>query len=221
MALSANAKLRERMAPGEFAYAPAAGVTVYEGALLALNAAGTVQPIQAAGSLVFAGIADGQRVNSPSGADVRPVRCRKGIWALTVAGATAANVGAPVYATDDNTVGLGGTSAAAVAGGANHGAGTFTAGPTPGAGAKVGSYLLTFTGATAFTLVDPNGDAMPAGATLAAYATNATLAFTITAGGTAFQAGDYFAIAVAQTGGGLAIGTLAGIEGGQTYVKLS
>ena len=220
MALSANAKYRERLAPGEFAYVAAAGVTIYEGALLALNAAGTVQPIQVAGSLAFAGLADGQRINNPAGTDMRAVRCRKGIWALTVPGATAANVGAAVYATDDATVGLGSYAAAATAYGSNHGNGTFTAGPVAGAGAKPGNYVLTFTGATAFTLVDPNGDSLPGAASLAAYS-NPALSFTNTAGTNAFQAGDYFTIAVVETSGGLPIGTLAGIDNGQTYVKLA
>jgi predicted RecA/RadA family phage recombinase len=106
MALTANVKLRERMAPGEFAYVPLAGETIYEGSLCALNAAGTVQRIQTSGSAVFAGIAGGQRINTPSGNDARPVRMRKGIWALTVPSATAANIGATVYATDDSTVTL-------------------------------------------------------------------------------------------------------------------
>lgn len=220
MALSANAKYRERLAPAEFAYVPAAGVTIFEGALVALNSAGTLQPIQTSGSLVAVGLADGARNNNPSGNDIRPVRVRRGTWALTVAGATAANVGATVYATDDATLGLGGYAATAVAGGSNHGNGTFTTGPTAGTGAKPGAYVLSFTGATAFTIADPNGDALPAGAALAGYS-DAALSFSITAGTNAFQAGDSFTITVAETGGGLAIGMLAGIESGQTYVKLN
>ncbi len=218
MALSGNAKYLQRFGC-EFGYAGAAGTHIYAGALLALNAAGTVQPIQTAGSLVFAGLADGERNNVAPFTDTRAVNCHKGTWALPVTGATAANVGAAVYATDDNTVGLGSYSAAAAAGGSNHGNGSFTVGPTPGAGAKVGNYLLTFTSATTFTLTDPNGDALAPGASLGAYS-DAAMAFTLAAGTNAFQAGDYFAIAVAETGGGLLIGRLAGIDNGQTYVTL-
>jgi hypothetical protein len=220
MPLTAAVKLRERMLPGEFAYVALAGETIYEGGLVALNAAGTLQRIQTAGSVVFAGIADGTRINSPAGNDVRAVRCRKGIWQLNVAGASPANVGQTVYATDDATVVLGGLSVAAAASGSNHGNGTFTTGPTLGAGAKPGQYLLTFTGATTFTMVDPNGDALPAGAALAGYA-DAAMSFSITAGTNAFQAGDTFTFTVAETGGGLPIGTLAGIDAGQTYVRLT
>jgi hypothetical protein len=220
MALIGQVKLRERMLPCEFAYAVLGGETVYEGGLVALNAAGTLQRIQTAGSVVCAGIADGTRINSPAGNDVRAVRCRKGTWQLNVAGATVANISQTVYATDDATVVLGGLTATVVAGGANYGNGTFTTGPTLGAGAKAGQYLLTFTGATTFTMTDPVGDAMPAGAALAGYADPA-MSFSITAGTNAFQAGDIETITVAETGGGLPIGTLAGIDGGLTYVRLS
>jgi hypothetical protein len=47
------------------------------------------------------------------------------------------------------------------------------------------------------------------------------MSFSITAGTNAFQAGDIETITVAETGGGLPIGTLAGIDGGLTYVRLS
>lgn len=69
-----------------------------------------------------------------------------------------------------------------------------------GAKAKIGSYAVKMTGATAFTVTDPNGDSLPAAAALGAY-TDAQINFTITAGGTAFIAGDSFTIVVAAGSG--------------------
>jgi hypothetical protein len=79
------------------------------------------------------------------------------------------------------------------AGGANAGNGTITA-PALGTGAKAGAYVLTFTGATTFTLVAPDGTQLANGATGTAYA--GQLGFTVSAGGTAFVAGDGYTITV-------------------------
>lgn len=93
------------------------------------------------------------------------------------------------------------TASAAAKAGGNTGNGTFGT-ITPGAGAKEGVYVLTMTAATTFTITDPNGDSLPGGSTGVAYS-NAALAFTLTAGGTAFVAGDAFNITVTQgTGAG-------------------
>ena len=87
------------------------------------------------------------------------------------------------------------TPAGAGTNGANTGTGTITA-PTFGAQAKPGVYKITFTGATTFTVTDPTGDVLTTtGATGTAFL-DAQLGFTITAGGTAFVAGDGFAITV-------------------------
>jgi len=218
MALSANVKLVERFAPGEFAYPVASGSHVYLGALVALTAANTLVPMGNANAVAFAGIADVERDNT-LGTDTRAVRCRKGTWAITVPNATPAAIGAPVYAVDDGTVSLA-NPAVAVAAGANTGNGGFGTTATAGAGVVAGPYTLTMTSATAFTLTDPNGDAMPVGTVGTAYS-NRALSFTLSAGGTAFVAGDKFTLTVTQTSGAVAIGTLAGIEAGQTFVKLS
>lgn len=222
MALSANVKLRERSAPAEFAYLAASGVHVYEGALVALNSSGALVRPQDAGAVVFAGLADGERDNT-LGTETRPVRCRRGTWAMPVPSATAANIGATVYAVDDNTLSLGTvTIASAVKSGGNTGTGTIQASPplTAGAGAKPGPYTLTMTAATTFTITDPNGDSLPGGSTGAAY-TNRGISFQLNAGGTPFIAGDGFVITVANSPVvGLAAGVLAGIESSLTYVKL-
>jgi hypothetical protein len=86
--------------------------------------------------------------------------------------------------------------AGAGGGGSNTGNGTLTAisagtdNPT-----LVGVYTVKFTGATAGTVTDPNGAVLPAFTTLGAY-TNGRINFTTTAGGTAFVAGDGFAITI-------------------------
>jgi hypothetical protein len=109
MALSADAKYMRNgpAAPrNEFGYPPSAGAVIYRNALLAVTAAGTLQPIQTAGSVAFAGIAD-QASNTPG----QPVvvtflTAQKGTWGIPVPGATMANLNAAVYATDDNTLTL-------------------------------------------------------------------------------------------------------------------
>jgi hypothetical protein len=100
----------------EFGYAPTSGVVIYRGALLGLTAAGTVQPLQASGSVAFAGLAD--RASNTAGQPVVQsyVIGLKGTWSLTVPGVTQANIGTylnvPVYATDDNTLTLSSNSGA-------------------------------------------------------------------------------------------------------------
>ena len=84
------------------------------------------------------------------------------------------------------------------AGGANTGNGTISA-VTLTANAAQGTYVLTFTGATTFAVQAPNGDRLADGDTGASYADQ--LGFTVTAGGTAFVAGDGFSIAVALGAG--------------------
>lgn len=83
-----------------------------------------------------------------------------------------------------------------------------------GAKGQVGSYVVKMTGATAFTVTDPNGDSLPAAAALGAY-TDAQINFTITAGGTAFIAGDTFTIVVAAGSGKFNLSLLAATDGSQ------
>lgn len=90
------------------------------------------------------------------------------------------------------TVG-GGTPAAAVANGGNAGNGTIGT-VTALAGAQVGAYTLSFTSATAFNVYDPKGNLVGSGTVGTAFANQ--LGFTVTAGSTAFAAGDSFTVAV-------------------------
>lgn len=85
-------------------------------------------------------------------------------------------------------------SAASVAG-ANTGNGTLGTLSVTAGTAMAGAYTIKFTAATAFQVLDPNGKQLATGATGVAY-NDAGLLFTITAGGTAFVAGDSFTVTV-------------------------
>lgn len=65
------------------------------------------------------------------------------------------------------------------------------------AAAKAGEYRVTFTAPTAFNVYDPTGTLVASGSTGAAF--NTQINFTITAGATAFVAGDGFRIVVDVT----------------------
>lgn len=100
------------------------------------------------------------------------------------------------------------------AGATNTGNGTFGA-ITVGGTAKVGNYLLTATGATAFTVVDPEGNALPNVTVGTAYAQGG-LGFTITAGATAFVAGDSFVVDVGDAIGQFILSVKTASDGSQT-----
>jgi hypothetical protein len=86
--------------------------------------------------------------------------------------------------------------ASAIKGGGNTGNGTVSAGPTINATVGMnGVYQVRFSDATHFTVVDPNGKQLADGQTAVAYS-DAGLGFAITAGGTAFVAGDGFDMTV-------------------------
>jgi hypothetical protein len=90
------------------------------------------------------------------------------------------------------------TSASATvasAAGANTGTGTLGTLSVVAGTAQNGAYAVKFTGATTFSVFDPNGRELQSGTTGTAYA-DAGVAFTITAGGTAFVAGDSFTVTV-------------------------
>lgn len=68
-------------------------------------------------------------------------------------------------------------------------------------GAKVGDYEVVFTAATAFDVTDPDGLIMASGSTGTEFSA-AGVTFTITAGGTAFEADDAFTVTVSATEAG-------------------
>jgi hypothetical protein len=116
MALTANSKVPVRAsATGPiFGYPAAPGVHIFAGALLNLNAAGQLQPIQADGGVAFAGMASGE-LNNVGVATASPLllEVRRGVVVkMNVPAAIYANIGAPVYATDDSTLTLSSNSGA-------------------------------------------------------------------------------------------------------------
>lgn len=226
MALSAGYSPQRRGAPpmggATFGGPVAAGEKIWRGGMLAWNANGQLQRLQTAGGVSFAGLASRDYDNSASGSASPPPypEALKGVYALTVPSAGYGNVGQPVYATDDNTFTLVNALTATFARGSGD-TGTGTTGTiTPSASAKVGDYSGTIlSGATTYSLVDPTGAALPNGTLGTAY-NNGGLSFTLSNSGTNFVAGDTFTITVEDSAGAMQVGTLAGIENGQTYVKL-
>ena len=109
-ALAADAIYRRRgpaIVRNEFAYSLAAGEKCFRGSHLATNAAGNLVRVQTAGSVTYQGIADRTLDNTGSAAvSVDKVTPMKGTWVIPVPGATVANIGATVYATDDGTLTL-------------------------------------------------------------------------------------------------------------------
>lgn len=90
-----------------FAYPVAAGVKVFRGAMLAINAAGALIIPPATAGVAIIGIADRALDNSASASvSATLVTPMKGTYALVVPAATAANIGASVYASDDGTLTL-------------------------------------------------------------------------------------------------------------------
>ncbi|MBC7074669.1 MAG: hypothetical protein H5T98_01075 [Syntrophomonadaceae bacterium] len=66
------------------------------------------------------------------------------------------------------------------------------------AATPAGNWRVVFTGATTFGVFDPSGFERANGTTGTAYTSSDGVSFTITAGATAFAAGDSFTIAVSQ-----------------------
>lgn len=84
----------------------------------------------------------------------------------------------------------------------NTGNGTLTTAAALGANAQPGEYTVEFLTVTTFAVFDPQGSRLADGATGAAY-DNGQISFEITAGGTAFVAGDGFTITVSTAEGEL------------------
>lgn len=98
-------------------------------------------------------------------------------------------------------------------GGANTGTGVISA-IALGPKAKPGAYLIKFTGATAATITDPNGDELAPLAAAGAYA-DPQIGFTFAAGGTAMVAGDGFSITVGAGSGSYKESVATATDGSQ------
>lgn len=106
--------------------------------------------------------------------------------------------------------------AAAAAGNTGTGTiGTLSVGASP----DVGTYTAVATDATHFAVSDPEGNALGT-ATAGTAFTNAEINFTITAGGTAFVAGDSFNITVSDAVGTYIECVKTAVDGSQTPVAI-
>lgn len=101
---------------------------------------------------------------------------------------------------------------AAVAASGNTGNGTVAV--SPGSAAEVGAYTLTATSATAFTLKDPNGTEVGTVTAGTAFTSN-QLVLTVTAGATAFVAGDVFTLTVSAAAGTYVLSVRTATDGSQ------
>jgi hypothetical protein len=100
---------------GQAAYPVAAGAKIYAGAMVCLNADGYAVPAADAAGLKFVGISR-QYVDNSGGADGAQTVLvwREGVFDLAASGMTAADVGKPVFAADDQTVALSTTNGVGV-----------------------------------------------------------------------------------------------------------
>jgi hypothetical protein len=206
---------------GAFGYPIAPGEQIWRGGLLAVNSAGQAQRIQTAGSLQFIGIADQDYNNTASGVAGPLIEAKRGTWRLPVSGASFPNLGQNVYASDDNTLSLTNAETGVFALGGSDTGTRVPASVTVAAGSKVGVYNgVVLSGATTFSFADPNGDALATGTIGTAYSSGG-VGFTIPgSGGVAPIAGDTFTVTVSESAGAMLVGALAGIENGNTYVRL-
>lgn len=92
---------------GQFFTIPVeANTKIYAGALVARNAAGNAVPASDTTGLVVLGRAEEPVDNSGGAAGARSLRVSTGVFAYAHSGLTAADVGKPVFVSDDQTVAL-------------------------------------------------------------------------------------------------------------------
>jgi hypothetical protein len=109
-------------------------------------------------------------------------------------------------------------AAGAGGGGANTGTGAITL-IAAGVEAKLGTYTIRFTGATAYNVIDPDGIELEPAVAAGAYAVP-QIGFTFTAGGTAMVAGDGFTIAIAAGSGKYKTSVKTAVDGSQNPVAV-
>ncbi|KVZ18633.1 hypothetical protein WT88_29580 [Burkholderia stagnalis] len=88
-----------------------------------------------------------------------------------------------------------------------------------GASPQIGAYVLTAKSATDFGVVDPEGNVL-ADATVGTAYTSSEINFTITAGATAFAAGDTFTLTVVNAIGTFIESVKTASDGSQTPVAI-
>lgn len=100
-------------------------------------------------------------------------------------------------------------------GATNTGNGTI-GGTGVGAAVKYGTYTLTATSATVFSVTDPEGTVLGNATAGTAFSTGNEVLFIITAGATAFVAGDSFSLYVPQSTGDYVVSVKTANDGSQT-----
>ncbi|AIO46823.1 bacteriophage lambda head decoration D family protein [Burkholderia cepacia] len=103
-------------------------------------------------------------------------------------------------------------NAIAESGASNTGNGTI--GSVSANGALAGAYVLTATAATTFSVTDPEGNALPPATVGTAYSQSG-IGFTLTAGATAFAAGDTFTIEIEDAVGTYKLSVKTASDGSQ------
>ena len=89
-----------------YGYRPADGVRIFRNAIVAVTANFEAVPAGHAEAVAIVGVAESGVDNRANGANDRFVYVRRGVFKLDVSVATAANVNAPVFAADDDTLQL-------------------------------------------------------------------------------------------------------------------
>ena len=115
MALTADfVPNRRGMEPtrNEFGYPLAPGEVVFRGSIVGLNAAQQIQRVQTGGTVVLLGLSNINYNNAGAATPGPIITPMKGTYGLAVPAAAAANINAPVYATDDSTLTLSSNSGA-------------------------------------------------------------------------------------------------------------
>jgi len=88
----------------------ASGVKIFAGSMVCYNATGYAAPAADTANFKFAGFAEEYVDNSGgSDGDVN-VRVRRGVFEVVTSGAAITDIGKPVFASDDQTVAMSGTS---------------------------------------------------------------------------------------------------------------
>ena len=99
--------------------------------------------------------------------------------------------------------------------GTNTGNGTIGS-VSPGSAVKLGVYTLTATAATTFQVTDPEGNVLAEEATVGTAFASTDIDFTLTAGSTAFVAGDSFTVTVIDSIGNFIECVKTATDGSQT-----
>lgn len=94
---------RKKRSGDSYGYPVLANIKLYQGAMVGITANKEAVPAGHASAVKLVGFAP-QRVDNTGGATGdRKTNIDKGVYQIALAGATVANIGAAVYASDDNT----------------------------------------------------------------------------------------------------------------------